>query len=97
MINVLVTLEVIDFDLLATFETKAVNIMHSHGGRLISAFETVRNENGSGQEVHVLEFPNEDTFIEYRRDSRLLEQAELRNKAIASAKVIISSALKNYC
>lgn len=96
MINVLVTLEVKDFELLAVFEKQAVKIMRSYGGNLVRAFETTRNEDGSGQEVHLLEFPSDDAFAEYRSDSRLIEHAELRKKAIDSMVVVISGVLKEY-
>lgn len=48
MINVLVTLEVKNFTLLSEFETKAVQFMHSHSGRIVKAFETKRNADNSG-------------------------------------------------
>lgn len=96
MINILVTLEVKNFDSLTLFETKAAEIMRSHGGHIISAFETIRNEDDSGQEVHVLEFPNDAAFAEYRADSQLLEHTELRDKAIISINIVKSRTLKNY-
>jgi len=96
VINILVTLEVKDFNMLSIFEGKAAEIMRSHGGDIIRAFETFRNEDRSGQEIHLLEFPSEAAFSEYRSDSRLLEIAELREKAIVSMKVVKSDKLKNY-
>lgn len=96
MINILVTLEVKDFNLLANFERIAVQIMHSHGGSLIRAFESKRNEDESGQEIHLLEFPSESAFADYRSDPRLLEYAELRDRAISSTAVIKSSQVKSY-
>ncbi len=96
MINILVTLDVKDFDLLTTFENKAAEIMRSHGGDIIRAFETFRNEDGSGQEIHLLEFPNDAAFAAYRSDPQLLELAEIRNKAITSTNVVISSHVKTY-
>ena len=96
MINILVTLEVKSFKLLTAFETKAVQIMSVYGGRLISAFETVRNADDSGEEIHLLEFPSLTAFDEYRLDPQLLASAELRNEAIASTEVVISSEQKEY-
>ena len=96
MINILVTIEVNNFDLLATFERKAAEIMGLHGGEIVRAFETSREIDGSGQEVHLLEFPSEDAFMKYRSDFRLSEHAELREKAIKSMTVIQSSVLKSY-
>ena len=96
MINVLVTIEVNNFSLLSDFESKAVKIMHSHGGGMIRAFETKRNEDGTGQEIHLLEFPNITAFDEYRSNPLLLEYAELRSKAIESMVVVISTEQKEY-
>jgi uncharacterized protein (DUF1330 family) len=96
MVNILVTLDVKDFSLLATFESKAVEIMRSHGGCIIRAFETKRNDDNSGQEIHLLEFPSMVAFDEYRSSSLLLEYAELRSKAIGATTVVISSEQKEY-
>ena len=97
MINILVTIEVKNFDLLAEFESKAVKVMQRHGGDIANAFETQRNKDGSGQEVHLLEFPSHSKFDEYRSDSLLLEYADLRTKAIKSSTVVIATTQKNYC
>lgn len=96
MINILVTLEVKSFKLLTAFETKAVQIMSVYGGCIVRAFETVRNDDNSGQEIHLLEFPSLTAFDGYRLDPELLASAELRNEAIASTEVVISSEQKEY-
>jgi uncharacterized protein (DUF1330 family) len=96
MINILVTLEVKDFSLLAIFESKAVQLMNSHGGRIVRAFETQKNEDDTGQEIHLLEFPDIASFDAYRSNPALLEFAELRNKAIKSTTVVISTVQKEY-
>jgi uncharacterized protein (DUF1330 family) len=96
IINILVTLEVKNFDSLTIFETIASEIMHFHGGRIVRAFETIRNTDNSGQEVHLLEFPSDAAFAEYRVDSRLSEHTKLRNLAIISTEIVISSTLKSY-
>jgi uncharacterized protein (DUF1330 family) len=96
MINILVTLEVKNFARLADFEAKAVQVMHAHGGCIVRAFETVRNDDESGQEIHLLEFLSVGAFNEYRADSKLLEYAELRDSAIAETTVIISDKQKEY-
>ena len=96
MINVLVTLEVKNFTLLSEFETKAVQFMHSHSGRIVKAFETKRNADNSGQEIHLLEFPSIDAFDAYRSNPILLQYAALRNEAIESKNVVISETNKEY-
>lgn len=96
MLDILVILDVKDFDLLAQFERKAVEIMCDYGGGIVKAFETSRCEDGTGQEVHLLEFPSEAAFAEYRTDSRLKKYAELRDRAIISTTIMASSMLKSY-
>lgn len=96
MINILVTLTVKDFSLLAEFERQAVKVMKSHGGELLRAFESHRNDDGSGEEIHLLEFPSQQAFDAYRADPALDKYAELRNKAISQTQVVVSSTLKMY-
>lgn len=96
MINVLVTIKVKNFDLLAEFESKAVKVMQLHGGSMVQAFETLRNKDDSGLEIHVLEFPCMSAFNDYRSDPLLQEYSDLRKHAIDSIDVAISSAQKNY-
>jgi uncharacterized protein (DUF1330 family) len=96
MVNVLVTLEVKNFTRLSEFETKAVQFMRAHSGRIVKAFETKRNADNSGQEIHLLEFPSMDAFDAYRSDPVLLQYAALRNEAIESTSVIISGTNKEY-
>ena len=96
MINVLIRLEVKDFEALEKFEKQAVAIMIRYRGRLVSAFETARSEDGTGEEVHVLEFPNKEAFALYRDDDSLANLAGLRNQAILSTEVQISLHPKYY-
>ena len=96
MINVLVRLEVKNFEALEKFEKQAITIMNRYRGRLVSAFETARREDGTGEEVHVLEFPSEEAFALYRGDDSLAELSGLRNQAILSTEVQVSLQPKSY-
>lgn len=96
MINILVKLEVKDFSAFDEFEKQASLIMGKYEGRIISAFETIHNSDGSGQEIHVLEFPNEMLFSKYKSDPALSELAPLREKAISNTQVQVSLSLKTY-
>ena len=95
-ITVVVTLEVIDFDLFERFERDAAIIMKQYGGKIVSAFETRHELDGSGEEIHVLEFPSEEAFGRYRADRSLTALSGLREQAISSTKVQISILLKSY-
>ena len=96
MINILVRLEVKDFDSFEEFEMKASMIMKKYHGNIISAFETIRNPDGTGEEIHVLEFPSEEYFINYRKDDSLANLSGLRNQAISNTEVKMSINVKAY-
>lgn len=96
VINVLVTIDVLDFNYLYLFECKAAEVMYFHGGKIVRAFETQRNEDNTGLEVHLLEFPSEIAFSNYRKDLRLVELSGLRDMGIKSTNVSLSIKLKVY-
>lgn len=96
MIHILVKLSVKNFELFEAFEKQAAVIMDKYDGHILSAFETVREPDGSGEEVHILEFPNHEAFNQYRSDTDLAELASLREQAIANTEVQISLCLKDY-
>jgi uncharacterized protein (DUF1330 family) len=65
------------------FETQAASIMRRYGGaveRRIGFANAAGDENP--HEVHVVTFPNEQSFERYRSDPDLLALADLRNRAI---------------
>ena len=96
MHKLLAILQVRDFDALDEFERKASEIMSDYDGRIVAAFETCRNEDGSGEEVHLLEFKNEESFTSYRNDDRHQAVKSLREKAISSTEVKIKLSEKSY-
>jgi len=96
VINILVKMDVKDFNAFDQFEKQASLIMGKYNGRIISAFETEHNSDGSGQEVHVLEFPSEEAFGEYRKDTALADLANLREQAISGTSVELSLCIKQY-
>ncbi|MGH1358581.1 MAG: DUF1330 domain-containing protein [Burkholderiaceae bacterium] len=96
MIQILARLNVKDFVALETFERQALAIMNEYGGRFVVSFEVARFQDGTGSEIHVLQFPSAAQFEQYRADSRLLAMAELRARAIESTEVCVSSQIKDY-
>jgi len=94
--HILVKLGVKDFELLKEFEVQASRIMRLYQGRIVCAFETIRHPDGTGEEVHVLEFPNETCFMDYTKDEALAKLAYLRNKAISHTDVQVSLDVKTY-
>lgn len=96
MQNILAVLHVRDFDALDIFERKASEIMSDYDGKIAIAFETSRNEDGSGEEVHVLEFQTKEGFANYKNDERHLALKSLREKAISSTEVKVQLSEKSY-
>ena len=96
MYRVLAILKVIDFDALTEFETKASKLMSRYGGRIVKAFETYRNDDGAGEEIHLIEFQNEKCFNDYRSDNWHKENRKLRELAISETKTILDPKEKAY-
>ena len=87
MYKLLVVLQVKDFAALQEFEQRAAAIMAEYSGLIRQAMETSRNEDGSGEEVHLLEFASAESFAQYRADGRHSELTELRDRAISATEV----------
>lgn len=96
MFKLLVTLQIRDFQALEEFECNASKIMADYQGKIVFAFETIRNEDGTGEEVHIIEFPREVNFNNYRSDPRLQDLRGLREKAISSTEIKMRINEKSY-
>ena len=95
MISIVAVLGVSDAAAFEEFESQAIAILRSYGGKLVTAFEVEQSDSGV-TEVHCLEFPDDQTFESYRNDSKLLALGELRAKAIHSTQIYVSSKHKEY-
>jgi len=95
LIKIFVRLYVSDFVAFERFERNAIKILANYGGSLVEAFETKRS-GSSGEEIHILEFPDRESFERYRHDPDLRNLSELREKAIFKTEVQESIAIKNY-
>ncbi len=87
MYKVLVIVEVRNFEAFEKFAAKAAAIMANYGGVVVNAFEAFRLDDGSGEEIHLAEFPDADRFERYRQDPRLRALADLRTEAIAATQI----------
>ena len=96
MYKVLVILKVANFDALKEFESKASELMSRYNGKIVKAFETVRNSNGTGEEVHLIEFQDENCFKNYRSDLWHTENKKLRDLAISETEIILNPREKTY-
>ena len=96
MLRILVVLQVLDFEALDEFERKASLIMADYQGEIVCAFETTRNEDGSGEEIHIVEFHQEEDFRGYTNDPRYQALRDLRDKAISHTGVKVGINGKSY-
>ena len=79
-------------DSLRSFERKALRIIESHGGRLVTAFAPEAHDNAEKpDEVHLLEFPAKRDFLAYRNDPKVTEMASERAAAISNTLVYTSA------
>lgn len=75
------------FEAFAAFEEKAFVIMARHGAKVLRVDQNHSASDGSAHEVHVLEFPDMDSFDAYRSDPALVALADQREACIAKTEV----------
>jgi len=81
---------------LRSYEAQVLPIMRSHGGRLLSAFVPRRDDRNTPDEIHLLEFPSDESFAAYRADPGVQALAAQRARAIASTVVYVSAEVIDY-
>tara|TARA_R110002073_G_scaffold193643_4_gene352582 strand:- start:484 stop:801 length:318 start_codon:yes stop_codon:yes gene_type:complete len=99
MITIVVLLTIRDAAAFEQFERQAVAIMVEHGGKLDSAFRPSLPGNSQAaavDEIHVLKFPNQESFERYKADEQVAALASLREKAIAHTIVYVSAEEIDY-
>ena len=93
MINIVAILKVKNRQAFDEFESKAISILRSYNGELITAFEPEKHEK---VEVHFIQFPTMSEFSNYKKAPELEALGELRLKAIQSTKIYVSEKVKKY-
>ena len=79
------------------FETAAESIMQRHGGRLERRIGFAASADpGQPHEVHIVTFPDQQSFERYRTDPDLQALAQLRASAIRQTTVWIGSDLSSF-
>jgi uncharacterized protein (DUF1330 family) len=96
VINIIAILEVKNREEFNKFETQAIQIIRSHGGKLVAAFEpdTSSSSDSDGIEVHYIQFPDLDKYNSYRADPALAVLSQLRSRAIRSTQLYVSDKVK---
>ena len=98
VIQVVVLLRAGDLGLagLRVYERQVLPVLREHGGRLLSAFEPVKNAPDAPDEIHVLEFPSSEHLQAYRNDPRTEALSALRVTAISATTVYVSKRSVDY-
>ena len=73
-----------------SFERQASQIMATHGGRIERVIRLLRNDAKAQPpfEVHVISFPDQESFDAYRNDGRARTLAQLRDEVIERTVVL---------
>lgn len=98
LIQIVVLLTINNHDAYQEYETTAIRIMNKYGGKLVSAFEPNYAESSDihCNEIHYLEFPDIESFRQYRCDPEISKLAGLRAEAISNTEIIVSGKNKIY-
>ena len=79
------------------YERHAATVMAAHGGRIErSVVVTADTPPGTLKEIHLLAFPSEQAFRDYRSDSRLSEQRHLREQSVMHTEILIGEDGPDY-
>jgi len=72
------------------YEREAAIIMAAYGARIErTVVVTPATDARVFKEVHLVRFPDESAFVEYRRDPRLRELDESRNASVVSTEILV--------
>lgn len=96
MYTLLVTINVENFELFEEFELNASRIMKSYGGTILKAFEIERQDDGSGKEVHLVQFSDRDSFERYRHDEELESIRTMQFNAVSGMNAVVLGTEKLY-
>tara|TARA_B100001063_G_scaffold112073_1_gene104570 strand:+ start:292 stop:591 length:300 start_codon:yes stop_codon:yes gene_type:complete len=81
---------------LREFESKAIPILREHKGVLISAsFNDCKSDN-EPDEIHVIQFPNIESFEAYKSDLRIIDLASLKTQMIRKMDAYITNNFYEY-
>mgnify|MGYP003690613925 FL=1 len=93
---VIAKIQVKNFTKLEVFENIVQSYLSSVGGKMLHAFEIAQIAGSNNEEVHILEFPNEKCFEEYKVKTNIPSLNSLREEAIKSIEIKLSTKNKVY-
>lgn len=79
------------------FERKAIAIVSSHGGELVTAFVPEKGQvPNPPDEIHLIAFPSKKAFDAYRTDPQTMALADERNSVIEKTIIYTSDEIVKY-
>jgi hypothetical protein len=79
------------------FERHAAAVMAAHGGSIErSVVVTDDTPQETFKEIHLLAFPDKQSFLAYRGDARLDELRRLRERSVVSTEVLLGEDGPDY-
>jgi uncharacterized protein (DUF1330 family) len=78
------------------YERKAVRVMKKYGGRIARTVSLPSADPALLEELHLVTFPDAESFAAYQRDPELAEAAPLRAASIAATRVVIGAEGSSY-
>lgn len=72
------------------YERQAAKLLEKYGGRIERAVRIKKraNKKNGPFEIHIVSFPNEQKFADYKTDSETRKLAETRNEIIARTEIL---------
>lgn len=81
---------------LREYEREVLPVLREHGGRLLAAFEPIKEAPDAPDEIHVLQFSSRDQLQSYRGDARIEALASVRQRLIAETTAYVSKRRVDY-
>ena len=77
-------------DKFRAYEAHAAEVMKKHGGRFERTVVVAADGSpGLMKEIHVVTFPDEKAFADYRKDECLAEFAHLRDESVVDTELFV--------
>lgn len=71
------------------FEHQAAAIMARYGGAIERSVVIPAKDDEELKEIHIVTFPDEQAFLEYRQDKDIAAVAHLREQSVAGTEIMI--------